>query len=334
MSRCKLDIELDDPEATFSSGRPGSQVEGRLRVAVDKSVRCKALTITRLWRTHGKGNRQSGEPESQILFAGEWAAGDNIEYAFAFDVPDDPLTHHGRLLNVDWYLEARADIPWAIDPKAKREFFVEAAADRVLDIRRASELSRGRAGEGLAPVVVGAVVAFSYLFFLPQLWGHQPVVAVFAGVVVLGLVGVTLRNYLAKLALKRVDLRLTRMDASHLDLQLAYSTPRKLNSVSVKLVVEEVVVEGSGTDKSTYRERLYENGPTTMRPTSEGELRGELAIPNPSEVGWPFSCRDNDVNWFIEVKFDIAAWPDYTQVIPLQVEGHPAGYKGHQLGHI
>ncbi|MCP4500914.1 MAG: hypothetical protein GY822_13215 [Deltaproteobacteria bacterium] len=38
-----------------------------------------------------------------------------------------PLTYRGELLNVDWFLKARADIPWALDPKAELVFVVQRA---------------------------------------------------------------------------------------------------------------------------------------------------------------------------------------------------------------
>lgn len=118
MSKCDLTIVLDRENRRYAGG---DRITGVLRVQVNAACTCKALSISLGWRTHGKGNRDIGTPADLVLFEGEWQPGKTHEYDFEFLVPDGPATYHGRVLNLDWYLNARADIPWAIDPKAEEE---------------------------------------------------------------------------------------------------------------------------------------------------------------------------------------------------------------------
>lgn len=118
MAKCELTIHLDDENATF---RGGDTVTGSVEVRTDGDVRCDGLTLECRWETHGKGNRVHGENPGIQLFVGEWAGAGTHRYPFSFQLPHGPFTYHGRYLNVGWFLRARADVPWALDPKAERE---------------------------------------------------------------------------------------------------------------------------------------------------------------------------------------------------------------------
>ncbi len=137
MSKCDLSIHLDDPERRYTGGGP---VTGRVRVQVNSECECKALTLTMLWRTHGKGNRAEGGEQEFLLHQGDWLPGKVHEYEFAIDAPAGPPTYRGTIVNLDWYLKARADIPWAFDPKAEEEFLLEAGPDAAPQRSREEEL--------------------------------------------------------------------------------------------------------------------------------------------------------------------------------------------------
>ena len=98
MSKCDLSIELTDGKRTYQIGEI---VRGAVHVAVDADCSCDKLTLTHQWQTHGRGNRARGEENKQVLFEGQWRAGESASYPFEFEVPAGPLTFHGHLLNVD-----------------------------------------------------------------------------------------------------------------------------------------------------------------------------------------------------------------------------------------
>ena len=118
MAKCDLTLRLDDDRTSF---RGGGTVRGTLEVRTDEEVQCKGLTVECMWQTHGKGTSVHGEPETQLLFEGTLPAGSVQRYPFSFQLPHGPFTYHGHDLNVGWFIKARADIPWALDPKAELE---------------------------------------------------------------------------------------------------------------------------------------------------------------------------------------------------------------------
>ncbi len=119
MSKCKLSIRLEDQGRVHL---PGDALRGELVVEVNGPCDCRALSLWVGWRTHGKGNRVEGRVEDLSLLLEELMRGVSHRHPFEFRLPAGPVTYHGKLLNVDWHVGARADIPWAIDPKAEADF--------------------------------------------------------------------------------------------------------------------------------------------------------------------------------------------------------------------
>ena len=127
MAKCDLAIEFERSDRRY---RPGETVSGKVTVQVNAKVQCNGLTVKRLWHTHGKGNYAEGSDSvEEVVFSGEWWPGETHAYPFAFEVPAAPVSYHGEVLNVDHYVAARADIPWAIDPKAEEDFLLLAGPE-------------------------------------------------------------------------------------------------------------------------------------------------------------------------------------------------------------
>jgi len=123
MSKCDLSIELESGAVRY---QPGDVVRGHVLVDVDAECTCKKLNVVLQWRTPRRGHLRAdkGEPLKQTLFEGVWRPGEQQGYPFEFTVPDGPLSYHGEILNIDWYINATADIPRAFDQKAEAEIFV------------------------------------------------------------------------------------------------------------------------------------------------------------------------------------------------------------------
>lgn len=101
-----LAIVLDE-EGPF---RPGQKVRGAVEVHLDAPARCEGLALIREWRAHGKGEPFSGSSGTWELFVGDWEAGEQ-RVPFTVKLPKrGPVTYHGELLQVDWYLRAEAEL--------------------------------------------------------------------------------------------------------------------------------------------------------------------------------------------------------------------------------
>jgi len=295
MSRCDLEIVIDQKDRRY---QVGDRVSGLVGVTVNADCTCNGLTLTREWGTHGSGNRVSGGSDMQVLFTGEWKAGEQHFHPFEVTLPRGPLTYRGHLLNVDWYLRVRADIPWAFDPKAEEEVLLlpdDSPEPYDLGPRFASGLDlsvSSAAGRIIVTAIAGVFVVFALVFlllgggvFLSMLGAalfSKGSTGAFEGLfgclfaipfVLLPLAFIALpgwlvyrawRNALAERRLGEVDLRAPEgavRGGEALSVGVAFTPQARiaLNEVSAKLVGREVVVRGSGTNKHTYRHTVYES---------------------------------------------------------------------------
>lgn len=332
MSRCDLSINLEDRGLVR---HPGEVLRGEVAVEVNSACACRKLTLTCAWRAHGRGNRTEGVKGETVLFQGEWQPGMPQRYPFEIPVPSGLATYHGKLLNVDWVLRARADIPWAIDPKAEADFLLEVPDGGDYDFGpgyrppaeayKASEKGLGcKIAFGGVFVLIGAVVmaAFAAVHVIPLLVGAF---FVFIGLMVI--LGMLWRG----IAQKKLGIPEVRIGTSVARPGLKIPVfvgikPRaavKLEGVTAELRATEVVVSGSGTNRTTHRQVLHQAkatldvGGREVGPGEAMDLEGELEVP----PGAPptFSAPDNELRWEIVIHIGIAGWPDWKREYPLSV---------------
>ena len=96
MAKCNLSIELENPDSLYAGG---DTITGTVRVDVDSDVNCKGLEVSSGWRTHGRGNVASGTTHTEVVYSGQWTAGEKNEYRFALPIGLWPPSYHGHYLN-------------------------------------------------------------------------------------------------------------------------------------------------------------------------------------------------------------------------------------------
>ena len=321
MSKCDVNIVLDRTNRTF---RPGEEVSGTVQVRVNRDVKCNAVLLEHFWQTHGRGNKASGAKVTSTLHRGDLRAGESLSIPFSVAAPNGPPTYHGHYLNVDHYLNARVDIPWAIDPKRKEEYIL-LPGSRSWGHLPKTALGRNEAiktlSQAAAPIGVGLLVVGGLCF---PLFFPCGIVLIPAGLIVLFL---ALRKKMAESKMGAVKLNFGSLQVSpggKIPLQLDF-TPRqtsKLNRIIAKLKGEEKCVSGSGTNKTTHTHKLHEQTVELMR---EGDvaagrriqMRADVAVPQTG--AFTFSASDNEVIWSLEVRIDIPLWPDWTERRPVVV---------------
>jgi hypothetical protein len=119
MASCNLTIEIDEPSRVRVGGET---VTGTVVVTAEKDVNCKGLEVSCCWMTHGRGNVARGDAETQTLYQGEWQSGQVYRYPFKLKSSTWPPSYYGNYLNVGHYIEARAKLPWKLDPEVQQEF--------------------------------------------------------------------------------------------------------------------------------------------------------------------------------------------------------------------
>ncbi|QDV88674.1 sporulation protein [Planctomycetes bacterium TBK1r] len=327
MAKCDLSIELDHPERIYSGG---DKITGTLHVLADADVKCKGLEVSSGWRTHGRGNIARGVAESITLFVGEWTSGQRESYRFELEVADWPPSYHGNYINVDHYIDARAKIPWAFDPKASQEFVMRPATGPDTADAQVAAAVGGCIGYGLVALVLGLmVVAFGFLIVT---FVVNPFAGLVAGAIIIPLVGFFVaKKLLPKWLLGNVQAELLTPQVAPGDrvrARLAFQPKRRftINSISAELTGTEVCVSGSGSNRTTHRHTFFTDrheleGQSTLQAGDRKEFN--LDFPIPGDVPYSFDLADNDLNWTIDLRVDIPRWPDWTQSLKLLV--HPNG---------
>jgi hypothetical protein len=121
VAACDLRIVLDKADRLFTSD---DKISGSVEVRVNSDCAPKRFTMTWEWRTHGKGNPTKGRVREIEFPSRAWKRGEQFSHRFSLSAPRRPFTYHGEYLNVDWYLSAQVDLPWASDPKTEEEALV------------------------------------------------------------------------------------------------------------------------------------------------------------------------------------------------------------------
>jgi hypothetical protein len=322
MSSCDLSISLDQSDRSYT---PGDRVSGTVRVEVSQEVPKQELRVTLGWRTHGRGNVANEEVARSVMHAGSLLPGAQHTYPFEFSLPKEgPYTYHGQDLNVDWQLEARSDIPWARDPVAREDILVtpgdvspRATQSSQSGDRAGSQQSDPQRARQLALVI--GLVAFAGGIAGVLLKGSPfpGIASVFGLLIAAG----PIRHLIASRRTGDVRLQLdelTRDDQIQCSVHLAPTASAQINHVRARLVVQEVVTRGSGTNRHTYRHQVHEQGADML--AAGRSVHGyaySVRLPIPQPVPWSFSASDNDLKWMVEVHIDVAGWPDWKSHFPI-----------------
>lgn len=335
MSKCDLQVLLDDKKAHY---RPGDEVRGHVQVHAEKDCKCDDLNLSFGWQTHGRGNRTGHDIHSESLFKGEWPAGSQHNYPFRLELPFGPNSYHGTLLNVDWIIQARADVPWALDPKAEQDIILDCSEGGDGDYDPgpafASTKSRRKAeGSNFVTFIIMLIFMLgggAFYFFNQDEEGL--LVGIFFGALApaIGLF-IILKNAINKSARKKlgnVSLRLEPQDPQagetlQATLMIQPAKRLKLNAISWTLYAEETVVSGSGTRETTHRKKVFEQRIESLQSAealSAQQSRSFIAkFALASDAPCSFGATDNKLEWSLKLHVDIPLSPDWRKTYPLAV---------------
>ena len=334
MQGLELEIRLDPKDGTY---RPGDAVRGAVVVRAERPAACEKLVVRRLWRAHGKGNREEGRPSIHDLFHGEWDPGVH-RYPFEFTLPNGPATYHGHLLHVGWFLDAVAEIPLAIDARAEVElplrpgpsegyFFgpahcppPEGPAEGVSGDGPRAVLGAALAAVGLAGIVAWMPIGLAgwpealggAIFLLLGGGLALPVIRRMAAERRLGTPDVRIDGTLAHPG-GCVDVRVT----------LTPPVPVTMDGMQADLVAREEVVHGIDSDRTVERreiQRWTASRDRARRAIEPGEsFTIEERILIPPDAPLTFAARENRLDWSVEVTIAISGWADWKSTFPVVV---------------
>ncbi len=322
MSKCDIRITFDRADRKY---RGGETVSGEVHVLVNQDIRCNGIVLSHYWRTHGRGNTDSGEKfRIQLAEMAPLQAGEELRLPFEFQSQLWPLTYHGNYIYLDHYVHVAVDVPWAIDPKHEEEFMLlpgerppEFTGERgaVIEIEKPNSESSG----------IGKVIGYSILAVVLVMLS----VAFFMIVpfLLVGGVGYWLWKKMIASRVGTVDLSIPHIvvgPAEQFPVTLSFTAKKvfPINNISVKIFAQESATSGSGTNKTTHRNTIYEEV-HQIRPAgilSAGEVVDEqVMITLPETSAWSIDEGSNDVEWSAEVRIDIPRFPDWSKKTELQM---------------
>ncbi|MFO1001947.1 MAG: hypothetical protein U0936_16550 [Planctomycetaceae bacterium] len=324
MSKCQISITFDRSDRIYYGGET---VSGKVRLLVDQQTKSNGVKLTHRWKTHGRGNSDSGPPEEIVLVEPRTLqAGEQFEFPFAVTSPTHPVTYRGHLIYVDHYIRVDVDVPWARDPFAEEEYELRPGDRPELftgERNKVVSLTAQPAATNVGPIVkmilwsilaiMLVAIAMTALFLLP-------IILIVAGFI-----------WVKKKALKS---RLGEVEVSVPHVIVAPTedwtfgirfTPRKsfvINSIYAEVVAEESATSGSGTNKTTRKHKvltekhvLREGGPVQF----EAPVDEKMTIVFPNTRAYSFEFSDNSLKWTINFCIDIPGFPDWTHTQPLQI---------------
>ncbi len=340
MSKCEISITFDRGNRVYIGGET---VRGNVTVVVHEDTKCKGVSLTHCWRTHGRGNSDQGPSEvialtePQLLMAGE-----QLEFPFSVVAPKHPVTYRGHLTNVDHYIRVDVDVPWARDPWAEEEYVLlpgEPPAQFTGARDQLISLTDPPASMGWISKTVISVIAIVFVGLL----------AFFAMILLPFIAAIGVYLWVRTTALSS---RLGTVEASMphrlvapqeqwpVSLRFTARKSFSINSITVELKGIESATSGSGSNRQTHTHTLI----SEKQILREGGLltAGEVVdisttLLFPSTRAYSFERPDNNIKWTAEIRIDIPRFPDWTklealQVVPIEFLGEQARLSDESVG--
>lgn len=321
MSTCRVHVELEHQRHGEASLRCGASVRGHAIVEVDEEVSADAVHVELEWYTHGRGNRAAGVVAQERLAGQRFQPGAPTRLPFELSLPEGgPVTYRGQFTNLDWRVRTRIDLPWKIDPRAEEDFVV-VAGPRSTPFRTVPALTTGK--------VSGSAIGCLTLFIAPFLvMGIGAIVAAFLegdffkfiwGVIFSGIPGAILAGLLARRVAQRavghaqvgfVPARVEPGAVAEVRVDLPRSLIGRIRKVTCRFHGEEIVVSGSGTDKTTHRVSLHDVDVPMVASNTGTHVRYSGRLHVPPRAAATFAVESNRVCWHAKVVADITGVPD------------------------
>ncbi|MCB1049752.1 MAG: sporulation protein [Acidobacteria bacterium] len=338
MSQCHLELELENGEGPY---QPGQTVNGRLFIQSDQALEAKSIVITYYWQTSGKGNvRKGGERNAYQAGSTHLDPNQPTHVDFAFEVPTAPLSYSGQILSVTWYVEARLDVPWSIDPKTKTSFGIDPGPmPESVEPPQISDLSKLDILKKQSALGKGCLFIFSLPFLLSGMgmliFGHHIWMMIIMGIV-FSLAGgflafMAIRSSVAARKLGKVDLALERYvwnrgETLKLKLSFPVAKPVTINVIRVCLKGEEHTESGSGKNRHSYshvfhKDERLEDVNAHLMPGQGMDVSFEIPLPPELPVSM-YMGSNQRIKYSLDVTIDIPGWPDWHES-PMIILAHP-----------
>jgi hypothetical protein len=120
MSDPRITISLSSSQRTYA---PGETLAGEFTVYDLTSDEIKAMELSLLWYTEGKGEEELGVHYFERILPGSVAGFDpQIPRPFTAKLPNSPLSYDGVIVNIRWCVRVRLFLARGREILAERSF--------------------------------------------------------------------------------------------------------------------------------------------------------------------------------------------------------------------
>lgn len=335
-TQCEVRISFDRPDRTW---RGGEMVSGRVAIDVLQQTQTNGIRLTHLWKTHGRGNVDSGAAETIVLAeAGVLSSGETLEFPFSFTAPTHPLTYRGQLIFIDHYVTAEVDVSWARNPRAEEEFILlpgqvppqfAGRRDEIVSLKEVSSFKPGLLLKIILFALMGVVLAALAMMAVILI----PIILIISAVV--WMKRRALKSRLGDVTLELPHKIVAPGEAWPVSISFTARRAFQLNRISVTLTGIESAASGSGTDKTTHTHSLLKDEHLMLETTQieAGQaIQQRVLLTFPETRAFSFEGSDNSIKWTADVRIDLPRFPDWVESVPLQVvpsefltDFHPPG---------
>jgi len=321
LSTCELKVVLEGEDPIR---RPGEVVRGKVVIQPLAPGMCNDVVVRLLWRAHGEGNTDETIVETQHLGRIEWQEQD-VARPFAIVLPSEPVSYHGGVVNVDWYVTAEAEVPWSANPRSEAALFLGAGQEGLVGgtyrepaVRRPASKAFGvdNGGKSKTQIIGLGGLVMSTVFSGLMLWAEAWVGGTLGVLMSIYLVGVVVRDRARQQVGAKVTLSPTQGrpgDLITVDVAVNLANGEQ---VSLTLIGEEMASSGSGSHVTVRRHELdrliLEAGP------HGNGARATFTIPGHAAPS--FKSANHEVNWSIEVRISL---PNFDAVDHIALVVHP-----------
>tara|TARA_B100000809_G_scaffold264212_1_gene319437 strand:+ start:817 stop:2355 length:1539 start_codon:yes stop_codon:yes gene_type:complete len=316
MSRCDITIDFDRPDRKYHGGET---VSGEVHVRVNKDTTSDGIVLENMWTTHGYGNSDGRGLELQELAKRtQLKAGQKMSFPFSFTAARQPITYHGHHINIDHYVTAHIDVPWALDPKVTEDYLLLPGKpppempdkrDELIDFTpESSSKFHGCLMALLYAVIVSIAIPFAPIILpvLGVIWIRKKMVA----------------RRLGGIELTTPHLLVAPGEDWPLELKFTPKKSFRINGIQAEILGREAATAGSGTNKTTKTHKVHDE---VYELESEGQISAgesfdrKYTVPFPETDAYSLAEEDNKITWTVKVRIDIPWFPDWTSKPTVQV---------------
>ena len=126
MTNPTIAIELTGGEdlGGILSFAPGSRLNGRVHVTTAEDLECRGVEVRVGWQTAGRGNLEAAQVGTLRIAPGPLAAGTFLDEPFSIELPHEPWSYDGKLVQITWQAQVVIDRAMAQDISAVAPFIL------------------------------------------------------------------------------------------------------------------------------------------------------------------------------------------------------------------